>query len=155
MERPAVSLSRDRPTEPHGVLVYDGECPSCSAASTALRRLPGIGAISYHEEPAQRFLAAQFGDAPFALVFVDVNEERVYVGREAARELCDRAGLPVLVADIVGERYETVADAVRAVSGVDREPDPYHDVVPLAAAAREAFDDLADAAGNGPLISVD
>lgn len=155
MERPSVSLRVDRPTEYHGVLVYDGECPFCSAAATALRRIPGVGAVSYNEEPAQRFLAAQFEDVPFALVFVDVDEELVYVGREAASELCDRAGLPVLVSDLVGANYESVADAVRTVAGVDREPDPYHDVVPLADVAREAFDDLADAAGSTPLVATD
>jgi predicted DCC family thiol-disulfide oxidoreductase YuxK len=80
----------------HAVLVYDGECPLCSAAATALRRVGAVGAIEWEDDPAQAFLAAQFGETPFALVFADSREERVYVGREAARELCERAGMPVL-----------------------------------------------------------
>lgn len=155
MRRHSVGVREDRPDEFYGVLVYDGECPFCSAAATALRRVPGVGAISHYDEAAQRFLEAQFDDVPFALVFADVSEERVYVGREAARELCERAGLPALVSDLVGENYESIADAVRTVTGLDREPDPYHDVLPMTDTAREAFPGLADAAGSTPLVATD
>lgn len=129
--------------EYRGVLIYDGECPFCSAAASALRRVRDVGAVPWGDEAAQAFLVAQFEEAPFALVLADAGEERVYVGREAARELCERAGVPVLVRDIVGENYETVADAIRTVSGLDRDPDPYHGTYPLADAARERFDALA------------
>ena len=125
------------------VLVFDGECPFCSAAASALRRLPGVGAVAWEHDVAQSFLDAQFDEVPFALVFVDRETERVYVGREAARELCDRAGTPTLVQDIVGDNYESIADAIRTVTGVDGDPDPYHGVYPLADDARERFDDLA------------
>jgi len=155
MKRLSVRLVDERPETYHGVLVYDGECPFCSAAATALRRVPGVGASSHYDEPAQRFLAAQFSDVPFALVFADVEGERVYVGREAARELCERAGLPVLVSDLVGENYESIADAVRSVAGLDRDPDPYHDALPLTPDARAAFDDLAAAAGGVTLVATD
>ena len=127
----------------HAVLVYDGECPFCSAAATALRRLDGVGAIAWGDDPAQAFLEAQFGETPFALVFADSRDERVYVGREAARELCDRAGMPVLVQDIVGDNYESLADAIRSVTGVEGEPEPYHGVYPLSEAGMEAFEELA------------
>ena len=155
MIRPEVHLREKPPDDLHGVLVYDGECPFCSAAATALRRVPGVGAVSHYDEPARRFLEAQFDDVPFALVFADVEEGRVYVGREAARELCERAGLPVLVSDLVGENYESTAEAVRAVAGADREMDPYHDVVPMTDAAREAFCPLADDAEETSLLPVD
>lgn len=122
------------------VLVYDGECPFCSAAASALRRLPGAGAIAWDEDAAQSFLRAQFGETPFALVFADSEEARVYVGREAARELCERAGLPVLIRDVIGDNYESLADAIRTVTGVEGDPDPaYHGVYPMADDAREAF----------------
>ena len=127
----------------HAVLVYDSECPFCSAAATALRRLEGVGAIAWAEEPAQRLLEAQFGETPFALVFADGREGRVYVGREAARELCDRAGMPVLVGDIVGDNYESLADAIRTVTGVGGKPDPYHGAYPMTEAAKSAFGELA------------
>lgn len=125
-----------------GVLIYDGDCPFCSAASTALRQLDDVGAIEHDHEAARAFLEAQFGEAPFALFFVDVEDERVRAGREAARELCERAGMPVLVQDVVGDNYETIADAVRTVTGVDREPDPYHGTFPVTPAAAEAYVDL-------------
>lgn len=126
-----------------GVLIYDGECPFCSAAASALRRIPNVGAVPWGDEAAQTFLAAQFEETPFALVFIDADESRVYVGREAGRELCNRAGVPVLVQDIVGDNYEGAADAIRTVSGLDREPDPYHGSYPLADEARERFQPLA------------
>ncbi|NHN58787.1 MULTISPECIES: DCC1-like thiol-disulfide oxidoreductase family protein [Halorussus] len=137
----------------HGVLVYDGECPFCSAAATALRRVEGVGAIEWADDPAQAFLEAQFGEAPFALAFADEREQRVYVGREAARELCDRAGMPVLVRDIVGDNYESIADAVRTVTGVEDDPDPYHGEYPMADAAAEAFDALAANAWHTAKVS--
>ena len=130
------------------VLIYDGECPYCSVAAVALRRLRAIGSLSWYDDEAQRFLSAQFGETPFALVFADSREERVYVGREAARELCDRAGMPALVQDVVGDNYESIADAIRTVTGVDGDPDPYHGVYPLADDARDRFDALAASAGH-------
>lgn len=125
------------------VLVYDGECPMCSAASSAMRRLDSVGAVAWDDPAAQRFLEAQFGETPFALVFADRETARVWVGREAARELCERAGLPVLVQDLVGENYETLADAVQGVAGTERDPDAHHGTFPLADAAAETFSDLA------------
>ncbi|WP_440006466.1 DCC1-like thiol-disulfide oxidoreductase family protein [Halomicrococcus sp. SG-WS-1] len=130
------------------VLVFDGDCPFCSAAASALRRLRDVGAISWEDDAAQTFLRAQFGETPFALVLADRRTGTVYVGREAARELCDRAGMPTLVQDIVGENYESVADAIRTVTGVDGDPDPYHGTYPLAENADAAFDELVANAGH-------
>ncbi|PSP81475.1 hypothetical protein BRC81_00505 [Halobacteriales archaeon QS_1_68_20] len=59
------------------VLVYDGDCPFCSAAATAMRRLPEVGAVAWDEDATQSFLREQFGDAPFALVPVDLAGEQV------------------------------------------------------------------------------
>lgn len=141
-------------SEFESVLVYDGDCPFCSAASSALRRTRGVGVVPWEDEAAQRFLEMQFEDAPFALVFVDGGARKVYVGREAARELCERAGLPTLMSDLVGENYEAIADAVRTVSGLDDEPDPYHGSFPLADEAAKQFKALAVTA-EGPGIVVD
>lgn len=137
----------------YGVLIYDGECPFCSAAASALRRVEEVGAIEWADGPAQTFLEAQFGETPFALVFADSHEEHVYVGREAARELCDRAGMPVLVQDIVGDNYESLADAIRTVSGVEEDPDPYHGEYPMAEAAKSVFDELAANAWHTAKVS--
>jgi predicted DCC family thiol-disulfide oxidoreductase YuxK len=130
-----------------GILIHDGDCPFCSAASTAMRQLEGVGAVPWDEPAAQAFLEAQFGEVPFALFFADVEAETVWAGRAAATELCERAGMPVLVRDIVDENYERVADAIRFVSSTDREIDPYHDAYPLAEDAAALFDELV-AAGN-------
>lgn len=129
-----------------GVLFQDGECPFCSAAATALRRLPNVGTIEWDHEAAQAFLAAQFGEPPFAVVFVDTADSQVYIGRDAAVELCDRASVPALVQDVVDGSYERMADAVRTVAGGDRDPDPYHDTLTLAGSAREPLERLLEAA---------
>lgn len=132
---------RNRPTQ--SVLIFDGDCPFCSAAASALRRVDAAGAVPWSDESAQTFLAAQFDNAPFVLAYVDPDEGRVWVGREAARELCERAGLPVLVGDVIGDNYESIADAVRRVTGVEGDPDPYHGVFPLTDDAAARFDALA------------
>jgi predicted DCC family thiol-disulfide oxidoreductase YuxK len=102
------------------VLIFDGECPLCSAAATALRQLPKVGVIEWNSDVAQRFLAAQFDDPPFALVLVDGAADQLWIGPAAAGELCDRAGLPTLVQDIVADNFERVGDAVRGVAGAKR-----------------------------------
>jgi predicted DCC family thiol-disulfide oxidoreductase YuxK len=140
-------------TDYHAVLVYDGECPFCSAAASALRRLEGVGAIAWDEDAAQSFLDTQFDEAPFALVFADSREERVYLGEEAARELCERAGLPVLIQDVIGDNYESLADAVRTVTGVEGDPDPYHGEYPMADDATETFEELAANAWHTAKVS--
>ena len=125
------------------VLVFDGDCPFCSAAASALRRLDDVGVIPWEDGSSQAFLDAQFGEVPFALVFVDREDERVWTGREAARELCERAGVPVLVQDVVRDNYESIADAIRTVTGVDGEVGEHHGTFPLAASAKESFGALA------------
>jgi SAM-dependent methyltransferase len=100
----------------------------------------------WSDDAARSLLEAQFGEVPFALVLVDIDGEAVYVGRDAAKELCERAGLPVLVGDLLGENYESVADAVRTVSGADREPGAHHGTFDLTRAAAERYPRLAESA---------
>lgn len=125
-----------------GILIFDSDCPFCSAASTAMRQLADVGVVSWDDPTTQAFLEAQFGDVPFALFFVDGEDNTVWAGKAAARELCHRAGMPVLVQDIITEDYESIADAIQFVSGSDREIDPYHGEYPLAADAAALFDEL-------------
>ncbi|ARS91431.1 DCC1-like thiol-disulfide oxidoreductase family protein [Natrarchaeobaculum aegyptiacum] len=132
----------DRPFT--GVLLYDGDCPFCSASSTAVRQLETVGVVRWDDPTAQAFLEAQFDEVPFALIVADAEAGRIWAGRAAARELCNRAGMPVLVQDIVDDGYESAADAIRTVSGVD----PYHDDYPLTGAALDRFDDLASRASG-------
>ncbi|WP_049921199.1 hypothetical protein [Halopiger djelfimassiliensis] len=129
-----------------GLLLYDGDCQFCSAASTAVRQLEAVGVVPWDDPAAQAFLEAQFGSTPFALFFVDGDAETIWAGRAAARELCDRAGMPVLVQDVVDENYERIADAIRSVSGLEREIDPYHDAYPLTEDAAALFDEVASRA---------
>ena len=131
-----------------GVVIYDGECAFCSAVSSALRRLPDVGTVDWDDPAAQSFLEAQFGDPVFALVFVDREAGDVYVGRETARELCGRAGMPAIVRDVVGDGYESFADAIRSVTGVERVSDPYHGTYPLAPDAAERYPALSAAADS-------
>jgi hypothetical protein len=133
------------------VLVYDGECPYCSIAASALARIDRMGAISWYDAAAQDALRAQFGATPFAMVLFDREREQVYAGRTAAEELADRAGLPGIVGSLVRDNYETIAAIVGTASGRGRDPADYHERYPLTDAAREAFDSLAAAASRGPL----
>ncbi|MEF8780752.1 MAG: DUF393 domain-containing protein [Haloferacaceae archaeon] len=132
--------------ETRAVLVYDGECPYCSVAAAAVRRLEDVAVVSWYDESAQEFLAAQFGEVPFAMVLVDADRRRVYAGRSAARELADRAGTPELVGSLVRDNYERIASAVGVASGRDRDPDPYHGEYPLREDAAGTFGALAAAA---------
>ena len=125
------------------VLIYDGECPYCSVAAKALEQVEDIGAISWYEESAQSFLAAQFDDPPFAMVLVDQPAAQVFAGRAAAEELAGRAGLPDLVGSLVRENYEKIARVVGLASGRGREPADVHERYALTDDARDRFDTLA------------
>lgn len=141
----------ERGDEPHqfgSVLLYDGDCAFCSAASRALRHLDEIGVVPWNHPTAQSFLVTQFGEAPFALMLVDREAETIWAGRAAAQELCARAGMPSLVEDIVAESYDEVADAVRSVSGLDRDPDPIHGTFDLTQAATEEYPSLLSVASD-------
>lgn len=130
------------------VLIYDGDCPYCSVAASALRRVEDVGAVPWTGDAAQSFLTAQFDreEAPFAMFLADERRGRVYAGRAAAEELAERAGTPKLVGSLVRENYDTIASAVGLASGRERDPADYHAIYPLDAAAGERFDALRDAA---------
>ena len=140
-------------TEFPSVLIYDGECPYCSIAARALQQTEDIGAISWYDDSVAPFLRAQYDSEPFAMVLVDSERERVYAGRSAAEELADRAGLPGIVGSLVRDNYETIASVVGLASGRGRDPDEYHAVSRLTAAASDRYEALAAAATGGPLAS--
>ena len=125
------------------VLIFDGECPFCSAAATSLRQLPEVGVVEWNDDAAQQFLAAQFDDSPFALVLVDGRADRLWSGPAAAGELCGRAGIPTLVQDIVADNFERVGDAVRGVAGSKRQPADLDGTRSLNAAAAAEYQTLA------------
>jgi len=123
------------------VLIYDGDCAYCSGAAKALRRIGGIGSVPWEHEAAQAFLQEQFGEVPFAMVLVEVDERAVYAGRSAAKELADRAGMPSLASDLVSAEYDTISKVIGVASRRDREPDDYHSIYDL----RDGTDDEVEA----------
>jgi predicted DCC family thiol-disulfide oxidoreductase YuxK len=126
-----------------GVLIYDGECPYCSVAAVALKRLDRVAVVSWDDDAAQSFLRAQFDAEPFAMFLVDRRRGRVYAGRSAAEELAERAGTPGIVSGLVRDNYDRIASLVTTVSGRARDADEdYHDVWPLADGAAALVDDL-------------
>ncbi|WP_254533216.1 DCC1-like thiol-disulfide oxidoreductase family protein [Natrinema gelatinilyticum] len=121
----------ERPDIYDSVIIFDADCPYCSAATKALRRVDGLGAVSWDASIAQSVLTAQFDDVPYAVILVDIEADRVYVGRNAARELADRAGLPDLVSDIVVSEFDRIERAIETISDRERDPDDVHGEVPL------------------------
>ena len=132
------------------VLIFDGDCPYCSVAAVALRRLDGVVAVPWEADPVGPFLDAQFGSRPFAMVLVDPVERRVYAGRSAAEELADRAGTPGIVGGLVRDNYDRIADVVGALSGRDRDPDDFHDTYRLDDDAGDLVTSLRSAAAEAP-----
>ncbi len=149
-----MTATRIRPNDAdcRAVLVYDGECPFRSATPSALRRLPEVGTLSWYDEPAQRFLEAQFDATPFAMVLADIDERRVYVGPTAARELCERAGVPTLVPGLVGGTVESIDTAIGCTVESTESSGPRHGTYPLSDAAEARFETLAAAAEQSPLL---
>ena len=132
------------------VLIFDGDCPYCSIAAVALRRLEDVEAVPWEADPVGPFLAAQFGARPFAMVLVDPGEQRVYAGRSAAEELAERAGTPGIVGGLVRDNYDRIADVVGALSGRDRDPDDFHDTYDLTEEAAGLVGTLRPAASEPP-----
>ncbi|MEF8786911.1 MAG: DUF393 domain-containing protein [Haloarculaceae archaeon] len=132
----------ERAVEYEAVVLYDADCPYCSAATKALRRVDSLGAVSWDEPAAQSFLEAQFGKTPFAVILVDASEGTVYAGKTAASELASRAGLPELVSDIVEDEFDRIEAVVDKLGGHDVDSDDFHGEFELSDAGRAAFDDL-------------
>jgi len=132
------------------VLIFDGDCPYCSMAAVALRRLDGVEAVPWEADPVGLFLDAQFGSRPFAMVFVDPGEGLVYAGRSAAEELAERAGTPGIVGGLVRDNYDAIAGVVGALSGRGRDPDDFHDTYELDDDAAALVDDLRPATSEPP-----
>lgn len=134
------------------VLIFDGDCPYCSVAAVALRRLEGVVAVPWAADPVGPFLDAQFGERPFAMVLVDPAERRVYAGRAAAQELATRAGTPGIVGGLVRDNYDRIASAVGTLSGRDRDPADYHDAYALDDEAADLIAELRAAATEPPEV---
>lgn len=132
----------ERATEFEAVVVYDAKCPYCSAATKALKRVSGLGAVSWHDDAAQRFLDAQFGEIPFAVFLVVPGENRVYAGRDAARELCRMAGIPELFGQLVEREFDRIERAVGSLSRADRRPDDIDGDYSIAEAAQGLLEEL-------------
>lgn len=132
------------------VLIFDGDCPYCSVAALALRRLDGVVAVPWEADPVGPFLDAQFGSRPFAMVFVDPAKRRVYAGRSAAEELANRAGTPGIVGGLVRDNYDRIADVVGTLSGRGRDPADVHEIYRLKDDASDLVDDLRTAASDPP-----
>ncbi len=149
-----MTATRIRPNDAdcRAVLVYDGEYPFRSAAPSALRRLPEVGTLSWYDDRAQRFLEAQFDATPFAMVLVDIDERWVYVGPDAARELCERAGLPRLLPGLVGGSVESIGTPIGCTVDAVESSGPHHGSYPLSEAAEGCFETLAAAAEQSPLL---
>ncbi|MFC5136348.1 MULTISPECIES: DUF393 domain-containing protein [Haloferacaceae] len=132
------------------VLIFDGDCPYCSIAAVALRRLDDVEAVPWEADPVGPFLDAQFGARPFAMVLVDPEERRVYAGRSAAEELAERAGTPGIVGGLVRDNYDRIAGVVGALSGRDRDPADFHDAYDLTEEAAGLVETLRPAASEPP-----
>ncbi|RAW46159.1 DUF393 domain-containing protein [Halorubrum sp. 48-1-W] len=132
------------------VLIFDGDCPYCSIAAVALRRLDDVEAVPWEADPVGPFLDAQFGARPFAMVLVDPGERRVYAGRSDAEELAERAGTPGIVGGLVRDNYDRIAGAVGVLSGRDRDPADFHDAYDLTEEAVELVGTLRPAASEPP-----
>jgi len=135
------------------VLIFDGDCPYCSMAAVALRRLDGVEAVPWEADPVGPFLDAQFGSRPFAMVLVDPGERLVYAGRSAAEELAERAGTPGIVGGLVRENYDRIADVVGTLSGRGRDPDDFHNTYELDADAATLVDNLRPATSEPPELT--
>ena len=124
---------------PPAVLLYDGRRRAFRALAD---RFAGSAAdlvtARLESTPARRFLEAQFGDRPFAVVLVE--GESVHAGSAAVRRVLRRRGAGP-VAGLAARAYPTIAPAFgRVVHG--REPADLDGTFSLADAAREPLSAL-------------
>lgn len=127
-----------------GVVIFDGECPVCSRTAGAIRRLDKVGVVAWSAVESQAFLAEEFEEIPFSMVFIDAETETIHVGEAAAKELADRAGMPSLVSTFLEDHYHTLATALQRTVGSGVDPDPTGGRFQLT--AMEAYEALVEAA---------
>jgi hypothetical protein len=124
---------------PPAVLLYDGRRRVFRAlADRFADRVVDLVTVPLESAPARRFLEAQFGGRPFAVVLVE--GESVHVGSAAVGRVLRRRGAGP-AAGLVARAYPTVAPAFgRVVHG--REPADLDGTFPLAEAARDPLSAL-------------
>lgn len=127
-----------------GVVIFDGDCPVCSRSAGIIRRIDNVGVIAWTDDAAQAFLAEEFDEVPFVMVFADIEEQTIYVGEAAARELADRAGMPSMVSRLLEDHYHRVASALQHTVGSGVDPDPLDGEYELTAI--EAYEAMRDTA---------
>ncbi|MDY7083177.1 MAG: DUF393 domain-containing protein [Halobacteria archaeon] len=145
----------DSDIEYDAVLIYDGDCPYCEVASKALERISGVGALAWGDDESQEFLRAQFGEVPFAMFLADYENNVVYAGEAAAKELAGRAGLPGIVGDLIGDGYDTISSVVGFATRREKDVDGYHHVYEMRDEASEKYAALSETAGSLPAASTD
>lgn len=118
--------------EYRAVLLYHPDDTYAPAAAKAVRRRPDVGALRRDDPIARSFLDAQFETPPAAVVLVDAWDGRVSVGRPAARDLVERAGM---------------TGVITAIAETDDARDDESDLE-LTASARGIVDRLFDAASD-------
>jgi len=132
------------------VLIFDGDCPYCSVAAVALRRLEGVAAVPWEADPVGPFLDAQFGSRPFAMVLVDPGEDGCTPAARRPRSWPSAPAPPEIVGGLVRDNYDRIAGVVGTLSGRGRDPDDVHETYRLTDAASDLVDGLRLAASDRP-----
>jgi predicted DCC family thiol-disulfide oxidoreductase YuxK len=76
-------------------LIYDGECGYCVAISKIAGLTTRLESIPYQSERAQEMLENEFDEPGFTMYFFE--DDKVYWGQEAAREIAKKSFIPVLL----------------------------------------------------------
>lgn len=130
------------------VLLFDGHCQFCSRAAAIAQRTARTEIVPLEHEASQTFLSAQFDSIPFSLVLADFEHQKVHVGRNAARKISDRAGLPSFAAGAIETNYESLAQLTRETSDAKPDFDLVHETVDMTENAFNQFDNLLAAADS-------
>ena len=132
------------------LLVYDGSDPAFRRGIRALTCGTDLRPVPWESDPVQAFLAAQFGDRPFA--FLLVEGDRVHAGSETVARVLERRGVDGRLGALLRRAYPaTAAPLGRLVHG--REPADVDGTFPLderAATHLEPLRAVVDVPVRGP-----
>ncbi|MDZ7747206.1 MAG: hypothetical protein U5K28_12200 [Halobacteriales archaeon] len=101
------------------VLLYDGSRRLFrELASRVERRADGLALVPLESETGTAFLDRQFGERPFAILFVE--DDRVYAGGTAISKLLERYGAGDAITVVVERLYDVGGDSFgRVVHGAE------------------------------------
>lgn len=122
------------------VVIYNSSSKYQEKVTAGFKKIDDIKAINWNSDEAQSFLEDQFGWTPKTIVVID--EDTVYVGKNATEHLANRQGVPSILSEFTKSRAEPFSTIASKILDFTENNDDIHGKFPIKETAEESFNDI-------------